>query len=100
MQTQLWPVVDRSGPKNRILVTGWRLSALRALIYAFNDYSWTSECGSTSVVKVQNQILDEQLAHDGTLRMLALSPVLLNKQPSCYIDIHGCAPPQALPPVP
>ena len=97
MSTHLWPVMDRSGPKNRILVTGWSFSALRALIFAFNDYSWTSDCGSTAIVKIQNQIIDQQLAHDGSLRLLALSPNILNKEHSCFIDVHGRAPQQALP---
>jgi hypothetical protein len=67
------------------------------LLYSFSEYSWGSDTGTTMVVKIQKQILDEQLAHDGTLRLLTNRPAILDCDESRYIDVHGRAPPAALP---
>jgi hypothetical protein len=100
MATQTWPVRSRTGPGNRLLVTGWRFHALRALIYTFNNYTWESDVGAPIVVKIQNSTIDQELGHSAPLRLLATRPTILALAETMYIDENGHAPPLALPGAP
>jgi hypothetical protein len=100
MATKTWPVRSRTGPGNRLLVTGWTFHPLRALVYTFNNYTWESDVGSPIVVKIQNSTIDQELGHNATLRLLSTRPAILAIAESTYIAQHGHAPPLALPGVP
>jgi len=97
IQTRIWPIFDRSGPRGRALVTGWNFAALRALIYAFGNYSWSSSTGASIHVRILNQVIDEEMANNGALRLLASRPAVLTLLESEYINVHRSPPPLALP---
>ena len=98
MKTTIWHNRERGGPRGRLLVTGLQMVQLRSLLYAFRNYTWQGDDGVPLVVRIQNQHMDHELAHDGALRMCALKPTLLNYQESCYVQQNRQPSPLAIAP--
>ena len=67
------PFIERGQVTNNALITGMKMGPLRALCYPFRRFTWASSKGDYILIPLQNQELDEEIAHNSSLRFEAAS---------------------------